>query len=147
MTYGRARRRTADRAQKLVGVPLRLREIEGRDHVPVQDVRTGRHERCTLPARHGVGGAIDDRLEAGNRLRIRRVGDPEDDGERAVAPVAELLLEHGAHVLGIRPGNTEHVRLEVRQPPRRPETGDEDHEPGDRHLPAVPEHPPGAPPD
>ncbi len=112
--------RMAERAQELVRVPLRLREVERRDHVPVQDVGAGRHERFALPARHGAGRAIDDRLEAGHRLRIRRVGDPEDDGERAVAPVAEMLLEDGAHALGIRPGNAEHVRLEVRQPTLTP---------------------------
>ena len=57
----RRRRRMAERAQELVGVLLRVREVERRDDVAVEDMRPPGTSGSRLPGRHRPGGAVETR--------------------------------------------------------------------------------------
>ena len=94
-----------------------------------------------LPRRDGRRGARDARLQPRDE-RAGRVasGDPEDDRERAVGPVAEVLLEHAAARARSRCPARERVREERREPRAREAAGEEDDDPDGDHAAAVPQH-------
>jgi hypothetical protein len=129
---------TTDRRDQVVCVCLRVGEVEGRDDVPVENVASRHLERRPPTRRDRVPGAVDDPLEPGPCRRIVRVRDAEDDHERAVAPVAEVVLQHRADVLRVGTGNREDVRLERREPARRPEADDDHRQPRGHDRPTEP---------
>ena len=137
-------RRPAERGAHLIGVRLRLREVQGRLDVAVDDRRPIRCARKVelgrRSARHDRSGPLDGRGEA--RLHRGRIGrrtrlQLEDDGERPVRTVAEVLLEHLANLLGFGARHREGVREDRRELRARKASHEERDDPEREHRAAV----------
>ena len=133
-------RRAPERAQHRLGVRLRLRDVETRDDVGEEDVPPAGGQRRRLGGGDDRRGMRERSLQPRHELRIGRVGDPEDDRERTVRPIAEVRLEQLPHVLGVGSRHREGVREERREPRAREAAGQEDHDPDGDHAAAVPQH-------
>ncbi len=104
---GRKPDRTDDRGS---GV-LRLSEIEPAVEVAVDDLGAGgRERRRASAARNNRGGAVDDALKPSHDTRVVRVRDLEDDRERALGHLSELLREERPRALRVGARHAELVR-------------------------------------
>jgi hypothetical protein len=124
-------------AQDTVRVALRVGDAQRRDDVAVQHMGATRREREWTPRRHLLGRASHRRLQPATQCRIGRVGNLQDDRERAVAAVAVVVLEDRAGPLGVGARHREGVREQRRELPVRVAAGEQDGEPHGYDEPAV----------
>ena len=127
----------ADRRPHVVGVALRVRRLEVGDDQRGDDGVRDRLDRGDLarsgarrrpwrpPARTGATSCCG---RAGLAAR--------DDRERPGRLLAELLLEDPLRPRGVRPGEREAVREQVREPRVAAAGGEEDHQPRPRERPS-----------
>jgi hypothetical protein len=131
---GRARQSS----EEIVGVALRLRELERRDDVAVQEVPACGNQAAGARGRDHVRSAVDRDLKPRHPRPVEPVPDPQNDRERPIAALAEVALEDRPRALGIGPGHRELVREQ------RAEAAEGEAAPEQQHQPDGQDRPPKA---
>ena len=121
-------RRSAQTLQDVIGVALRLGQVQSGEDAPVDDASRLVTKSRRRPGRHRLGRFLDTARER-EPERGSAVPNLVDHEELAVAPVAEVLLEDVPGPLGVRARHGERVLEERAQPGACVAAHQEDNEP------------------